>query len=154
MSASEVQAAQKDYELARERYRLLASSLEKEDSVIIRHKPPKAAPVLIPATRVLPPALKLDIPEVPEEGLPEQAIETAVAAAAVSQSDRVPEGEPAKQASIEQTTIGHIPSLLSEEPCMFPFFHSKARILTMLGSHRQHACSDTAERLTWPHLES
>jgi hypothetical protein len=154
MSASEVQAAQNDYELARERYRLLASSLEKEDSVIIRHKPTKAAPVVIPATRVLPSALNLDMSELSEEGLREQVVETAVATVAESQADGITEGDPAKQASIEQTTIGHIPSLLSEEPCMFPFFHSTARILTMLGSHRQHACSDTAERLACPHLES
>lgn len=123
-SASEVQDAEREYEVARERHRILASSLEKEDSVIIRHKPTKAAPIVIPATRALPPALKLDMSEVPAEALREQVNETAVATAAKPQVDRIPEGDPAKQTSTGKTINGYTPPLLSEKPCTFSFSHS------------------------------
>lgn len=50
VSTAEVEKAEAEYEMVAERYRLLLAEFQNEDNVIIRHKPSKVAPIVIPAS--------------------------------------------------------------------------------------------------------
>ena len=115
MSPSELQAAKTEYELEVNRHQRLASESEKEDKVIIRHKPMKAAPVMIQRRPIPPPQLEVETFIAPESTLQKETIDNAVAKLTPNQEGHVPAEQQSEQVEIEVD-----PPTSVERPCKPP----------------------------------
>lgn len=139
----------KESALATEPHQLLVLKLEEEDNVIIRHKPSKAAPVMVQARRKLPPMLTPDTAKASESMPWEQVVETAVTKLPDFKADDVGEG-----GIIEQTTVEAGEPLLVKKPCEFPCSRDSHRKVTktVFDSNRKATYNAIFKRLLRFHL--
>jgi hypothetical protein len=74
-----MEKAKAEYELMVERYKTLSAELANEENVIIRHKPTRVAPILIPATAMqsihltAEPASTMELPSPPIVGISQES---------------------------------------------------------------------------------